>query len=245
MFNFDFDRSKIKIIAFDLDGTLTQHKTKLDEKNAAFLKKLSAKYKLLMAGAGTCRRIFEQMNRFPVDIIGNYGLQCAEYNDAIKDIEIKKEIVLGCDRASVSARADAFRKANGFTEYRGNSVEFHPSGCVTIALLGTDAEIEDKLAFDPDHSKRQQLFPQAASLFPDYNVFIGGSSSFDMVPEPHNKYKALDDYCTTHSIAHGNVLYAGDDYMPGGNDHDVFISDIPFVCIDDYTKLADTLGFML
>ena len=56
------DTSKIKLIAFDLDGTLTQHKTKLSEKHRNLLEKLSEKYKLLMVGAGTCRRIFEQMD---------------------------------------------------------------------------------------------------------------------------------------------------------------------------------------
>mgnify|MGYP002520456354 CR=1 FL=1 len=36
--------SKIKLIAFDLDGTLTQHKTKLDPVNRAVLEKLAENY---------------------------------------------------------------------------------------------------------------------------------------------------------------------------------------------------------
>ena len=64
----------IKVVAFDLDGTLTQHKSKLCEPNLSILKALSEKYRLLMVGAGMARRIFEQMDHFPVDIIGNYGM---------------------------------------------------------------------------------------------------------------------------------------------------------------------------
>ena len=37
--------SKIKLIAFDLDGTLTQHKTKLDPVNRSVLESLAKKYK--------------------------------------------------------------------------------------------------------------------------------------------------------------------------------------------------------
>ena len=74
----------IKLIAFDLDGTLTQHKTKLEEKNRAVLEKLAKKYSLVMVGAGQCMRIFNQMNQFPIDVIGNYGLQYAEYNKDTK-----------------------------------------------------------------------------------------------------------------------------------------------------------------
>ena len=52
------DVKKIKLIAFDLDGTLTQHKRPLSDENRAVLTALSKKYKLLMAGAGMCRGIF-------------------------------------------------------------------------------------------------------------------------------------------------------------------------------------------
>ena len=36
----------VKVIAFDLDGTLTQHKSPLDLQNRNVLDKLSKKYKL-------------------------------------------------------------------------------------------------------------------------------------------------------------------------------------------------------
>ena len=41
----------IKLIAMDLDGTLTQHKQPLDKEHRDALEKLAKKYKLLMVGA--------------------------------------------------------------------------------------------------------------------------------------------------------------------------------------------------
>ena len=61
----------IKVFAFDLDGTLTQHKTPLDEKNREILERLAEKYTLLMVGAGGCLRIHNQLGGFPMDVIGN------------------------------------------------------------------------------------------------------------------------------------------------------------------------------
>lgn len=90
-FNTNMDISKIKLIAFDLDGTLTQHKTPLSAEHKEVLDKLSEKYKLLMAGVGMCNRIFEQMGHYPIDIIGNYGMQYAEYREG-GTIEIVKDI---------------------------------------------------------------------------------------------------------------------------------------------------------
>ena len=43
---------KIKVIAMDLDGTLTQHKQHMEPRTKATLEALSKKYKLLMVGAG-------------------------------------------------------------------------------------------------------------------------------------------------------------------------------------------------
>ena len=63
------DKSKIKVIALDLDGTLTQHKQPLSPEARATLTALSEKYKLLMVGAGQVQRIFNQMEHFPIDII--------------------------------------------------------------------------------------------------------------------------------------------------------------------------------
>lgn len=236
---------KIRLVAFDLDGTLTQHKTKLDAHNCAVLQALSEKYTLLMVGAGTCRRIFDQMEHFPLDILGNYGMQYAEYDAGSGDICIVRDLHAPCDRESVERRVTALREKYGFTSYRGENVEFHPSGCVTFPILGTKAEQADKLAFDPDRSRRRAIYEDVKTVFSDYVVFVGGSSSFDMAPAPYDKAYALSAYCRDHGIAHDEVVYVGDDYGPGGNDESVYRADFHFVEIDDYTTLSEKLAFLL
>ena len=52
-------KNDYKLIAMDLDGTLTQHKSKLDPVNTKVLFRLKEKYKLVMIGAGGCKRIYE------------------------------------------------------------------------------------------------------------------------------------------------------------------------------------------
>ena len=239
------DKNKIKLIAFDLDGTLTQHKTPLSAEHRAILTELSKKYKLLMAGAGMCQRIFNQMEKFPIDILGNYGLQYAEYRPETCELEIVENLVFPCDRESVDRRVTALREKYGYTEFAGENVEFHASGCVTIPLLGTKAKQEDKLAFDPDRSKRRAIYEEVKQLFSDYVVFVGGSSSFDMAPAPYNKAYALAKYCEARGIAHDEVVYVGDDYGPGGNDESVYLSDFNFITIDDYRDFPKVIAPLL
>ena len=235
----------IKLVAFDLDGTLTQHKSKLSPEARATLEALNKKYKLLMVGAGMCLRIFNQMDQFPIDVLGNYGLQYAEYNPDTKELEIKENNVLPCDRESVDKRVTMLREKYGFTEFVGENVEYHASGCVTFPILGTKADLADKLAFDPDRSKRRAIYEDVKATFPEYTVFVGGSSSFDMAPAPFNKYYALAKYCDERGIKHDEVVFVGDDYGPGGNDESVYVSDMNFITVDNYLDFPELVKPLL
>ena len=229
----------IKLFAFDLDGTLTQHKTPLEESARETLAALGQNARLCMVGAGMCRRVFEQMNHFPIDIIGNYGMQVARVNNGV--LETVADYSVPVDRESIEKRVTFLREKFGYCDFKGENVEYHTSGCITIPLLGTAAEQTDKLLFDPTREKRRRIYGFVKELFPDYTVFVGGTSSFDMAPMPFNKYYALDKYCAEKGISHSETVYAGDDYGPGGNDESVFLSDFNFVKIDDYRDFPEKM----
>lgn len=235
----------IKLIAFDLDGTLSNHKSHLPKENVETLIKLSKNYKLLMVGAGNCRRIFDQMEKFPIDIIGNYGMQFFTYDKDTKDIIPKENACVFCDKDTATKKITALREKFGFTDFQGESVEFHDSGCVTFPILGTKADLEDKLKFDPDRSRRRKIYDEVCNVFDDYNVFVGGSSSFDMAPKPYNKYYALAKYCQENNINHDEVIFVGDDYGLGGNDESVFKSDFGFIKVDDYKNFPNLVAYLL
>lgn len=240
------DKSRIKLIAMDLDGTLTQHKQPMSPRCRQTLVDLGKKYKLMMVGAGQVMRIFNQMEHFPIDVIGNYGLQYATYNPETGDLDMQRNETLPLgDKAVIEQRVTMLREKHGYTTFAGDNVEYHPSGCLTFPVLGTKAVQADKLAFDPDRSKRRKIYAEVCETFPEYCVFVGGSSSFDMAPKPYNKFYALDLYCKENGLAHDEVLFIGDDYGTGGNDESVYLSDIPFLRVDDYTTFPDLVQFLL
>jgi hydroxymethylpyrimidine pyrophosphatase-like HAD family hydrolase len=239
------DVKKIKLIAMDLDGTLTQHKEPLDEVNKAVLDALSKRYSLLMVGAGQVMRIFNQLGGFPIDIIGNYGLQYGEYDREKGEMRIIRDLTFPVDKAGVRERIEMLRRKYGFTEYRGESVEYHPSGCITFPILGTKAIQEEKLSFDPDRKKRRSIYAEVCKVFSDYTVFVGGSSSFDMAPSPFDKAYALDLYCQEKGLTHDQVVYIGDDYGEGGNDESVYRSDFNYITIDSYKDFPSVTKVLL
>lgn len=226
-----------KLIAFDLDGTLTQHRTPLGAENRAVLSALAERYALIMVGAGTCQRIFAQMGSFPIDILGSYGMQYAEHDPAAGGIVLRWDERAPVDRDEVFRRAHVLREKYGLYPFAGESLEIHPTGSLTFPVLGTSADIAHKLAYDPDRSRRKVMYPFVCELFHDYRVVIGGSSSFDIIPGRYGKYNALLRVAAMRGIAPEEIVYCGDDYGEGGNDHDVYAGGIPFIKVDSYENL--------
>ncbi|MBQ9938059.1 MAG: phosphomannomutase, partial [Oscillospiraceae bacterium] len=93
--------------------------------------------------------------------------------------------------------------------------------------------------------KRRPIYPTVVEMFPDFNVFVGGSSSFDMAPAPFNKYYALDRFCKEEGYYHEDIVFIGDDYGLGGNDESVYKSDFDFITVDDYRDLAKAVEVLL
>ena len=237
------EKREIRLIALDLDGTLTRPRTPLEDANRALLDALAGKYRLVIAGAGTYRRISDQLNGYPIDIIGNYGMELAECDRENGSAAlIESERVILEPREDILGRVAVLRRQFGMEAFSGESVLFHDTGVITVPMLGTEAKIADKLAFDPDRKRRAAMYSAVKEAFSAYTVYISGSSSFDIVPPPFDKLHALGRYCARHGIALDEILYFGDEYYEGGNDEPVYRSEIEFVKINDYRELPERVG---
>ena len=230
--------NRIKLVAFDLDGTLSQHRSTPPPESFKLLDELKNDYRLLMVGAGACERIHLQMNKYPIDIIGNYGMQTARYIAETSYLHLVESFNVPTDEQQTLSHVSDLREKFGWEKYTGKSVEFHASGVITFPLLGTEAAIKNKLTADPTRRIRQTALEEVRKRFAGYTVFIGGSSSFDIVPMPFCKSYALKNFAENNNINFDEILYVGDDYGPGGNDEDVYKSGISFVWVDNYLEVS-------
>lgn len=196
-----------------------------------------------MVGAGGTERIYHQMNSFPIEIIGYYGMEHSIIDNGV--FKIVRSDVIPVDHNFFINTIKELRNQFNLNSFYGEGVEFHASGVVTFPLIGTTAPIEEKIAYDPDRKKRQVFYPAVKKAFSEYNVFIGGSSSFDITQKQYNKFYAIKRYCEENAYTLDDVLYVGDDFEDGGNDSHVRIGKIDYVEITDYKKLGEKLSFLL
>lgn len=231
-----------KLICFDLDGTLTQHRSPLEQENREVLDILSKKYKIIMVGAGNAERIYAQMGEYPIDIIGNYGMQESKMLDG--KFTVVRQVQSNPNKEFFIKNIRYLREKYGYTEYKGEEVEFHKTGMVTFPLLGTKADIQDKLAFDPTREKRKVLYPEVLEIFKDYAVYIGGSSSFDFAEKQYNKYDAVMTYAKENGYTKDEILFVGDDFGDGGGDSHIRIFGMDYIEITDYRKTKEQLSYL-
>ena len=231
-----------KLICFDLDGTLTQHRSPLEQENREVLDILSKKYKIIMVGAGNAERIYAQMGEYPIDIIGNYGMQESKILDG--KFTVVRQVQSNPNKEFFIKNIRYLREKYGYTEYKGEEVEFHKTGMVTFPLLGTKADIQDKLAFDPTREKRKVLYPEVLEIFKDYAVYIGGSSSFDFAEKQYNKSDAIMTYAKENGYKKDEILFVGDDFGDGGGDSHIRIFGMDYIEITDYRKTKEQLSYL-
>lgn len=232
-----------RLVAMDLDATLTQHKTPLSDTNRIALDRLGEKYDLLMVGGGGAERIHRQMGDYPIAILGNYGMQEAKVTP--EGWKIVRTETSPVDTADVLAKCQSLREKYGFTKYYGDPVEFHETGMVTFGLLGTAAPGEEKLAFDPDKSKRRAMYREVCEVFSNYSVFIGGSTSFDLTEKQYNKYDAIMRYAAENGYTRDEIIFIGDDLDDGGNDSHVRLGGMDYIRIYDYRKFPEMIEPLL
>ena len=82
-------------------------------------------------------------------------------------------------------------------------------------------------------------------LFPDYTVYIGGSSSFDFTAKKYNKYDAIMEYAKENGYEKDEILYIGDDFDDGGGDSHIRLFGLDYIQIEDYNETAEKLAYLL
>jgi phosphomannomutase len=214
-----------KLVIFDLDGTLAESKSALDDEMSVLLGTLLGVTRVAVISGGAWPQFETQvLARLPRDarrdqlsILPTCGTKLFRYEGAWTPLY--SEDLSDDERTKiVAALREAVARA-GFAADRvwGETIEDRGSQ-ITYSALGQQAPLVEKQRWDPDFAKRQQIKALLDTLIPELSVRLGGTTSIDVTKPGIDKAYGIAKLRDTLGIAIEEMLFVGDALFPGGND---------------------------
>ncbi len=229
-----------KIIAFDLDGTLTESKSAMDLEMAQLIARLLRHKIVLVIGGGSLAQFKKQFlrrlalssnereNLFISSTSGNAlyrhrGKQMEEVYRYVLAPQEKKKIMAGFEQALKEAGYVHPRKTYGpLFEDRESQITFSALGQKALPKK----KKEWNAVFQP---VRVKIAAALARRLPEFEVRMGGFTSVDVTRKGIDKVYGISRLLKETGYARKDIVYAGDALYEGGNDYIVAAAGIKTV----------------
>lgn len=218
----------IELVIFDLDGTLTVSKSRVDKEMSSLLSQLLAKKKVAVISGGSFNQFKEQFLvslATPSNFLRNLFLfptsGSSFYRYEHDWINVYNEQLSPDERTRIISVFPKAIQNSGIvmpTTLYGAQIEDRGSQ-VTFSALGQNAPIEQKAAWDPDQKKRLVITQYLERALPEFEIRIGGTTSIDITRKGIDKKYGILQMEKHLGIPRAKMLFIGDALFPGGNDY--------------------------
>lgn len=213
-----------QLIIFDLDNTLAESKTALDEEMAGLLALLLGVAKAAIISGGDWQQFEKQVlarltataHLSNLSILPTCGTKYYQYTTGWNQLyaenfsaDEKKEIITQLHNAVAGLKP---------AKVWGEQIEDRGSQ-ITYSGLGQHAPLEAKKDWDPDFAKRKIIKEKLDKTLPAFSVQMGGETSIDITKPGINKAYGIHKLEQTLRIPIADMLFIGDALFEGGNDH--------------------------
>jgi HAD superfamily hydrolase (TIGR01484 family) len=245
---------KPRVVAFDLDDTLTVSKSKIDPRMASLLGRLLGETDVCIISGGTAEQFHGQVLDFldiddtaraRLHLMPTCGTRYYRWVDGDWR-EIYAEDFSDADKKrAIEAVTEGAHKL-GLWEPKpwGDIIEDRGSQ-ITFSALGQTAPPEAKYAWDPDGSKKRALRDYVAERLPGFEVRGGGSTSVDITREGIDKAYGMRKLMQYLDLTKEQILFVGDRLDLGGNDRPVMDMGIESIAVHGWKDTADVVEKLL
>ncbi len=222
----------MKLLIFDLDGTLTESKQPLANEMTELLARLLAVTRVAVISGGALPQFLKQivamlpssaklanLYLLPTSGASLYEWRRDEWKKIYEERLSEKEA-----HTIEKAMRDAAEETGiiHFSDQSwGERIEYRGSQ-VSMSALGQQAPVTLKKAWDPDHTKRRTLQANIAERLPEFSVRYGGSTTIDVTKHGIDKAYGIHKLCERLGVNESDALYIGDELESGGNDEVVY-----------------------
>ena len=244
----------MKLIIFDLDGTLTESKQPLTIEMAAFLARLLTVTPVAVISGGALPQFLKQVvarlpsfaNLANLYLLPTSGAALYEWQNG-EWSKIYEERLSEKEAHSIETALREAAEETGLINFSepswGERIEYR-GGQVSMSALGQQAPLALKKEWDPDHSKRHKLQAAIAERLPDYSAGIGGATTIDVTKRGVDKAYGIRKLCERIGVNESDALYVGDELESGGNDEAVYKTSVQTKAVatpSDTERLIESL----
>lgn len=204
---------------FDVDGTLTPSRQRMDKKFAVWFSKFCENNEVyVVTGSDRCKTI-EQLGEY---IYHNCATvyQCSGNDVWIGDRQIRT------NNWTLPNIAKHFLinvlYESGFTDRTGNHIEDRP-GMVNFSVVGrgaTKTQRHEYVLWDKKINERINIAKSFNMMFPTLQASVAGETGIDISPKGSDKSQIIEDFYPND----GDIYFFGDKCDIGGNDHSIALA---------------------
>ena len=216
------------IYLFDVDGTLTPAKSKMDKVFAKqFANWMEAKEVYIVSG-GSFVRIIDQLGLSIVNktsgvfaCMGNiFYRQIDQINPSgfgewqiVYENKFKEPSGLRKDLKELVEKSEYYEKTGNHYEER--------AGMLNFSIVGRNADPNQRRAYssyDSEYQERARIVEELKVKYTSLDFVVGGAVSIDIFKTGDDKSQIIDRYFDE-AIEHNKIIFVGDRIPFPGNDH--------------------------
>ncbi len=217
-----------KIYLFDVDGTLTPAKEKIEPAFYRQFKEWMKDKEIYIVSGGSFDRIVGQLG---IDIVDNvHGVFSCMGNRFLQKIDTINEtgysewetIYENKFKAPPDLYADLLRivEESKFPIKTGRHYE-ERVGMLNFSIVGraaTVAQRKEYESFDPEHREREKIVEELKEKYSKLDFVIGGAVSIDIFNIGNDKSQIVERYFKE-ALEHNEIIFVGDRIPFPGNDY--------------------------
>ncbi|MFM2330591.1 MAG: hypothetical protein RLZZ26_98 [Candidatus Parcubacteria bacterium] len=226
----------MKLVTFDLDGTLAESKQPLTHEMAELVAKLLEYVPVAVISGGALEQFIKQVvNQLPkpahlenLYLLPTSGASLYEYRHD-EWHKVYEERISEKEADSIHAALQAAAAEAGVIDFStpswGERIEYR-GGQVSLSALGQHAPVKLKKEWDPARVKRLALLSAVQKHLPaGFSAAMGGLTTIDVTKSGVDKAYGIRKLCERLRIKESEALYVGDELVAGGNDEAVYQTD--------------------
>ncbi|MBU0695304.1 MAG: HAD-IIB family hydrolase [Bacteroidetes bacterium] len=215
-----------KLIIFDLDGTLAESKSAIDQEMGDLFSRLLEVAQVAIISGGAWPQFEKQvLDHLPANyltkklsILPTCGTKYYQYQNGWKQLYAenfteteRKKIIANLKEAVEKSGLDIKKTWGEQIEDRGSQI--------TFSALGQQAPLKEKKDWDNDFAKRKKVKVLLDKSLKDFSITMGGATSIDITKPGIDKAYGIHKLQEVLGIKIDDMLFIGDALFEGGNDH--------------------------